>query len=427
MPSLLFQDIKKLYEQSFLIEDWTVYIPTPPDGWPRKGAEGFGLPVKLKHASHKTIDGFLKVFLVDVPQREKRNLFLVEKGMAKLHELFHGMPFAIILNEVIAGVTITGHIAHQLNSEQNSHIDDINLLKENEEWDFSWDERKALCESLCVSVAAMEKHNLVHGDIAPGNVIITKNDQHQYLSKLCDFDSFYHPNQPLLPIKHENIMIRTLGNPGYQYYELTKLLKENKVEENTYVKTDRFALGALLCEIMVWENGLESKLKPKRKELLTEDMILNRDIGGLPLSIRNKWKDGFSLLEQALKCTRWQDLPSAEQWLEALGFSIPSSILSSSFVKEPIINIAKVRGNTKKDICTAHISNSKGNFEKISSELKSIDYDFNNQKLIININWTDPIFHIKDGKRKNLGKGPKSIGISPNDEILSGFWNFHFK
>lgn len=428
MSQLLFNDIRKLYGKSFSIDDWTVHIPqTPSDGWPRKGSEGFGLPVKLTHSSKQSIQGFLKVFLIDIPQREKRNAFLVKKGLQKLHGLFHGIPFAIILNEEISGVHITGHIARQLSPLKTDGLDDIDIIKENGKWTFSWDDRKALGESLCVAVSALEKHDIVHGDIAPKNVIVSKDTKGKYQALLCDYDSFYHPSQPLLPIKHENLMVRTLGNPGYQYFELTNTLKKKQIKDDTYVETDRFSLGVLLCEIMTWENGLERKLNPERTHLITEEMILSRDISGIPSKIRNKWKDGFVLLEEAINAPSWRDLPSPEQWLEALGFSV-FSLVSTPFAVEPVVEIYKKRGNSpRKKIATAKLSKPKGTFKAIASELEPIQYEMQNKKLTLKLDWTNPIFHTRSSKRINLGNGPKTISISPNDEVLSGYWNFIFK
>ena len=416
------RDVKKLGGYSFTAAEHNFVIP-PITKLPRSGMEAYGIPIEVTpiNGSDK-IKGFFKIFKLDIPVRQKRIRYLVYEGINKWHPLFKGVPFAAI-HEVINGIEVKGHIAHRLDDDGNSRLDEMQRIKDNDEWTFSLDERKTMAGQLLVAVSRMEKHDLVHGDISPKNVMITSNNGTPTLV-LCDFDGFHHPSQPLLPRKFNNTPCRPLGLPGFRYTEIVETPND---DDTVFIETDRFAMGSLACEIMAWESGFDAKLD--RENLLDDEIVRARDITIIPSNIRKKWPDGFDLLHQAISVKNIEEMPSAEDWLKALGVSFENSI---SFKKTPMIRVYKKKGNRKEKYqLTVKLGKAKGDLNSVSKdghikkgELKGISYTFVNRKLHVKFDLNELNFLIRDEKRKRLGREKAEIAINPNDVILSGEWYF---
>jgi hypothetical protein len=394
-------------------------IPAPEMSWPRTGLEAYVLPVECQHPQKGKIPSILKIFKQDIPERTGRSDFLVRLGLAKHHPwLFQGMPYASV-KVTIKGVHIIGHIAKRITGH-NFQANDIFRLREGGNWNFDWETRRRLAGHLCCAVYGLELLDVVHGDISPRNVVIGTAPDNKPAAILCDYDGFYHPAQPLLPEVFDNQLCRPIGTSGYQYPSLIKAL-DNKAQ-NILVQADRFALGVLICEIMVWSNAVASGLN--RESLLDNEIIRRGSLDTLPSALINMWKEGFALLETSLKAKDWRHLPSPADWLKILGVPLDPEVLrpTKTFQQTPHIKISRRQGRRLVKIKTVRVQNLNGDLGLISAELQDVQFLKKGQDLILDLKWKKPVMLKRDGKWIGLGEGPCSVQIQPTDTISSNFW-----
>ncbi|WP_169055207.1 protein kinase [Azospirillum sp. TSH100] len=422
-------NLKKIYGQKFYANNMagggniTFSIHNESNARPRTGLEAYGILVSCHHPSLGDLPSFLKIFKVDIPERRERTEFLIQSGLTKSHEwLFQGVPYAWLPGSTINSHTIIGHVALQIGGRFGGCAEDFSRLKEQGAWNGTYDPklRKTFAAQLCCAVAALESMQIVHGDLSAANIMIGPGPKGERVCSLCDFDGFYHPSIQPLPRTVGGIACRPLGTTGYQYPEiLNRIAADPGAKDGSIlVQTDRFALGAIICELMTWSPDAEALLD--RHELLTPEMVRAQSISELPDRIVQLWPKGFRLLERALKAGSIADMPSPEDWLEALGIGVR---LHKEFQNRPFFEFHKRSGTRTKLVQKVQLSMSDtGNFASVSSELSEIGYQFSGKKLLLKVGWGHPLFLIQDGRSHSLGDGPQDVPLNPADSLISNFW-----
>lgn len=331
--------LQKLYGFTFTHQGHTFEIQPKSVFRARAGLEAYG--VKLIHTppsgvtsagnAQGQIHSFLKIFKQDIPERRQRTAFLAKLGLAKSHWAFQGVPYALFPGHDINGVQIVGHLTKFLGMQFGGPALDFAELKE--KWDiYTLPDRTAFATHLASAVDALERSGIVHGDLSHSNIMVGPGPKDALVCCLCDYDGFAHANIPQLPRKFENQNVRPLGARGYQYPELVKAIAADtaNTDDGVSVRTDRFALAVLICEMIVWTNDLSEKLG--RTELFSDDMIQSRDLAAIPADIRSKFPIGFDMLQRALSAPTFTDMPSPREWLGLLGMT---SVIQVPFTGHP--------------------------------------------------------------------------------------------
>lgn len=415
-------DLKVLYGQTFNLknlqgEESRFHIPHPGNGWPRSGLEAYGLLVECQHPSRGSVPSFLKIFRLDLPNRSVRTAHLIHLGLAKHHPwLFQGMPYVAMKHFRINGLSVVGHIAQQIRGLNGTAAEDFARLRSLQGWKATPEERTRVAGHLCCAVAALEQLSLVHGDLSSRNVMIGAAQDGEIAAILCDFDGFYHPSQPLLPREHNNIPCRPMGALGYQYPHLLAELANGA--SDPFVRTDRFALAVLVCELMVWDNTVACELD--REELLSDEIIRKRDLALLPAQVRWKWKDGFDLLQDALNARDIAEFPSPETWLHLL--------LGKPFVGRPQIKIYRRKGR-RELLREVRLGSAQGDLSPAHRTLSDVKFyvspTTSGFECRLEFVWNAPVFlRRRGGRPQDVGKGPTSLTVQPGDIVNSNQWEF---
>jgi serine/threonine protein kinase len=415
-------DLKLLYNQFFRLRNLSgqeaeFSIPQPAPGWPRTGLEAYGLLVDCKHPSRGNVPSFLKIFKMEIPYRAKRSEYLIKTGLARHHPwLFQGMPYVAMDGFTINGIRVVGHIAQQIRGNNGFTAEDLSRLRNNNSWKPTQTERKRAAGHLCCAVAALEELEIVHGDISSRNVIIGAAPDGKVAAILCDYDGFYQPKQPLLPLQYNNTPCRPIGSAGYQYPQVVADLTANKAD--VAVKTDRFALAVLACELMVWDESVTQELG--REELLTNEIIQKCDLTPLPVKIRNKWKEGFDLLQDALRAKDIAEMPSPAAWLDILK-GLPS--ITVPFTGRPQVNVSRRKGSPVL-IGKVNLVNPHGSFAPLHPDLRALEFSAPPAALHLKIQWGFPVLLRRNGRLTSLGNGPRTLSLQPGDVVTSNQWEF---
>ena len=316
--------IKRLVGKSFELHSEVLQRPvrfrieSAAEGTPRgpkRGEEAYGMLVDCDHPTG-LIPSFLKILKIDAPGRLERNQFLMRLGLAGEHWMFQGFPYGSLSMVQIGGVAVLGHVSRQVRGPSGDVAPSLKQLIETD-WSFDLERRRRLAGQLCCTVHVLEGLELVHGDLSLGNVLVGWDWESGggEVAVLCDYDGFYHPSQPLLPLEHQGKPVRRCGSPGFFYPELLEQIRKHAPD--VAVRTDRMALGALVCQLMVWQSGTAEQLG--RYELLDDSDIESRNLSRLPPSLWEAWPQGYDLLEEALKATSIESMPSPRRWLAELG------------------------------------------------------------------------------------------------------------
>jgi hypothetical protein len=407
-------------------------------GWPRKGLEGYAIPVTISHPVHGDRPSILKTFVHEVPTRAQRLDHLVSYGLAADHDwLFTGVPFASVRRNV-NGLAIDGHISKHACFDING--EDFSRLKNLDEFDhFTPEQRIWLAQQLCCGVVGLERKGIVHGDLSHGNLIVGYNDDRSRIQAvIIDYDGFYATGAPSLPRRHAGQPIRPLGTPGYQHPSLMKRITGDKTgaDDGIRVESDRFALGVLCCELMCWNSQTGKELS--RDELLSPDDLA----GGLrvaPVQLHAVWPEGAQLLETALATRHADDLPAPDEWLRALGMQVggpaptpfangaPANLkISRQSGRGPLRHVRSVNMGTN--------ANGAGDLGSVDQRLASVGYEYSRENGVVSLalifKWNDPVKATRDGLKlgvdgKEAGR-PLKIEVGRSDVIRSNGWRFDF-
>ncbi len=387
---------------------------------PRVGLEGYGLNVNCYHPQKGKIASFLKVFKYDVPERRQRSRFLYQLGLAKHHDwLFKGLPYAILPMTRINNVHIVGHIAQRILDDQGQQAPNLKELLEGERWNYSTKQRRRFCGEICCAVVTLEGLSMIHGDISLGNVLIGTNPKTgKAVATLCDFDAFYHPTQSLLPLKYRRRPTRPAGALGFQYPALLEQIEGN--DPDVCVRTDRFALGVAVCQMMVWDNKLSDQLK--REELLTTEIIKARDLGRLPGDLRDRWPVGFGMLQSALEAKNIDEIPGPRQWLEAVGGPPPPVPVIHTRKRRP-----KARGARYLEPPLARLKSASGTLGAVHAELGPVSFERRGQDVLLSFAWEAPVLKKSFGGIYRQLDQMEQVKIQPGESITSNGWELEVK
>ena len=292
--------------------------------FPRKGGEGVCYQGKLhiheKGTKFEQQNCILKIYRVGVEERKERFRALInDLGDLAHHTEFWGLPLAYLNGVVLNGVEITAAIYRDL---VDYKMENMNTLRNAKNWNPSISERIDQADKLCSVVSVLEKEGYVHGDLSCENIMMGDLDENSSGNPekdalvLIDYDGFYKKGVVQLPDK-KGQRFKTYGTKGYQIPTIKKELREKKAHKQSVV-TDRFALGVLVSEIMVWGKESSRHKQDNREVLLTDEMLDSRTLVKLEKGIRSIWPEGINLLEETLKIDNPQGYPSPEDWMSIL-------------------------------------------------------------------------------------------------------------
>ena len=409
-------------------------FPKTFDGWPRRGGEGIVAPIVCKHPQKGDIPSIIKLFDNVLPDRAKRQSHLVKFGLAGKHDwLYEGVPYAWV-DKTVAGHRIYGHVAKHVC--YNRKGDDFRIVRDTAAIDdFTEDNRRAMAGQLCTAIVGLEKLKIVHSDLSPANIVIGKQSDDDVHCVLIDYDGFYSPNAPKLPRQYDGKQLRMLGSPGYQHPSLMKKIKSDTGRDDTlFVVNDRFALGVLCFELMVWTAQISKNLVG-RTQLIDEEELANGRLV-VPDAVKPVWPEGFKLLEESVAESDVNSLPSPEDWLRALGFlGADWRSLRKDWATTAFLKIYRRRGNqapVKHQLVHFEGSLGQGGFEKVDSRLADVVYSYTNENgrcvaFTLQITSPNPVLIKRDGITKNLGVKPDKIETGPGDQVLTDDWIFEFQ
>jgi hypothetical protein len=422
MPySLSASDLKQLYGARFQLQNLQgvsseFTIPTAAPTWPRSGQEAYGLLVECQHPDRGRLPSFLKVFKQDVPARAQRTAYLIRLGLANHHPwLYQGMPYVAFHDFKIGGVSIHGHIARQILGNGHGGAEDLARLRTTpDRWAPSPDQRRRLAGHLCCAVAGLEDLQLCHGDLSPRNLVIGAAPDGEPAAILCDYDGFFHPDLPALPDYHDNRPCRPLGTPGFQAPELLERI-ENSLS-SAIVRSDRFALAVLVCEILVWNDMMAQLLN--REELLTPDLIRSRDLKPLPRQVLRAWPDGFDLLQSALSARDPGEMPSPDEWIALL--------IGVRFIGRPQIRVSRRRGQAVR-VGEVRLTSDAGDLSRVHPELAPCRFEVSTRRqgcsCRLTLGWQAPVMIRRRGQSlETLGQGPLTVHVAAGDKVHSNQW-----
>lgn len=151
------------------------------------------------------------------------------------------------------------------------------------------DKKILLLRTLAHSIRVLHRAGIVHGDLKPDNILVTKGPLGDYITKVIDFDDSYFEKHP--PVAEE-----TVGTPNYYSPELAKYIidGDDSFKEKITAQSDIFGLGLIFHEYLTGESpdygeysfpfmqvldnkplSLSGKVPPPLKNLLTEMLDLN--------------------------------------------------------------------------------------------------------------------------------------------------------
>lgn len=372
----------------------------------RPGGEAYGVCAD-GDGPGGSLPAFLKIFRVDIPERRQRNLFLAGTRLARCHWMFRGVPFGFLSRE-INGIQVHANLSHRIRNRSGEIAAPVGDLLEEGEWTTSSDQRIRFCGQLCCAVYALEELGLVHGDISLGNVLIGWDDEQGDVATLIDFDGFYHPKLPLLPLKVGRSEVRRAGSPGF--FSPLVLEEAERSPESVCVRSDRMALAALVFQLMIWEDWMYEELN--QVELLPEELIRSRDPSLLPEQITSTWREGWELLCEALAASHHRGMPGPRAWLALLGGPQPP---------EPYLIIRNRQLFFRKKVVLSNLS---GSFESVHPALRDVVFDRSLDKVKLFFSWNEPVLR-STSEGGGMAQGTQVI-LRPGASVSSNSWTFDY-
>ncbi len=443
------------------LSNWTKDQP-----WPSPGLEAYVIPGVCRHPREGTFPVMLKVFKFEVPERGERTLFLTDtlklgsavsrtaRGLPDdLHWMFYGFPFLWLGRTKVNNTEIIAHLTRHIGGERLGATTDFLGYKTAEKISpMSWDavppdQRAAIALQLVDMVRTLEKIGLVHGDLSHGNVLIGPGTGGNRIATLCDYDGYYFPRVSQLPRMLNGQAIRPIGTPEFQHPDVRKRFQQdpNATDTGLYVGTDRFAMGVLICEMMVWSNALKSTLV--RETLLSEQELDSRSLRTLDQQapdIRKLFPAGFELLEKAMAATgMWQasgvdgwaraNLPGPDEWEQCI---LTGGTAAWPKGSHPRLTVYKKVGNQG----TAHrdeveIKSAGANLGVINPSaptLATISFAWKEAegKLELTFEGADQIRVRRNGVgawKPETQARPATLSVGPGDQFMTDNWYLEFR
>jgi hypothetical protein len=332
----------------------------------------------------------------------------MELGLSDRHWMFSAMPYGVLPLEAINGIEVVGHLSRRVVDRAGRIAPSLRHFISEEQWRRPPVERRRFAGQLACAVHALEAIGLVHGDISLDNVLLGWDEHDAEVAVLCDFDGFHHRLQPPLPLRAGRVCVRKVGSPGFQSPRLLDEIAAGK--SDVEVCTDRFALGALLCQILAWQPATAARLG--RHELLSNDMACGRTLSGLPNELTAAWPAGFDMLRQALEAPGPEHMPSPQAWLEAVG---------GPLVASPRMALRNPRKNGGKEL-VVELGSPSGDFGKVAPELGEVRFRRLSGSVELEFLWSDRVeMREADGELQRV-TGP--VGLRTGSELFSSFWSF---
>lgn len=282
-----------------------------PNRWPAvmKGGEGFAAPVHISFDARRPQDGhayILKVYGNPGEERRIRTVFLANLKLGHLPEIpyFEAAPQIPVHYPIDlpaeGRITLEGYLAPRMAGETLSELF-------SEGWDAPRKARASLARQLCDAVAVLEQGGgLVHGDLAPKNLMIQEPRSDNARLRLIDFDGFHHRDIPPVPVGPGG---RTWGTPGYRAH----CFKPG--DRDSFVTSDRVALAILVLEIIAREPGDEDTLPD---EWLLDQRDIDKRAPQLPDEVVRRWPEGWDLARRAVKAADPSAAPSPAELRRAI-------------------------------------------------------------------------------------------------------------
>ncbi len=346
------------------------------------GGEGFATPIvfRAKNPSASWSPPFvLKGFNEPTLTRRRRTAFLCALGLAGLqlpNNFFEGAPSVPFSHEFPAQqpIAMEGYLARCILGES---FDDLMLGdKRAQPWDPNIQIRISLARQLCLAIELLEGAGIVHGDLAPGNLMIVEADSTTPSLRLIDFDGFYHPRVPLLTSSEG----RTWGTDGYR-------ARAFKFKDETSVQTsDRVAMAILIMELVIRRH--DDILEGDR--LVLQDSI-EKGEANVQVDLTKRWPQGFQRLREAIAADEPRNAPSPRDWRMALaafaatGFSFGTT--STPATREDRCVFQVIRHN--QDPLRLRLPLPRGSFGTLVPELAWLFYE--EEQSGLRISGTTPI------------------------------------
>lgn len=393
----------------------------------RMGLEAYGMRCVHKHSQKGDIETFLKIFKLDVGERSDRTRFLRDLGLVSKHAwVFQAVPYAWLDRKSVNDVEIIGHMTKFVGLEYGGPAEDFATLKEGA-WDVCDERRRRVFAAhLASAVAALERMSLTHCDLSHGNIMIGPGPDGAEVCCLCDFDGFAADGVTPLPRRDASgAPVRPLGTTGYQYPELLDRISRDASDSDPsiLVETDRFALGAIICEMMVWDTDVSAQLN--RMELLSDEIIRRRRIDLLPDAIVKRFPKGFALLQTALKAGSPDAMPSPQEWLQLLG--VPD--VAPPPLTRPFVQIYRRTAYARPFSEALLRVRTAGDFSSLHPELAMISYQ-RTPGAHLTLSLAGPLpAHLKRGGRLHplSGAGRQNLTLCAGDAIRIGDWELRFE
>ncbi len=366
--------LQKLEGQLRSIEGTNLRFVESDNGKPATwaGGEGFAVPVDAGTSGRH----ILKIFKLPTPERVRRARFLSMLSLASLRSVSSLPLFAAAPVWAVNGILdvpgegdlgVSGHLARFIHGRS---FEDL-LMKG---WDPPLDVRTRLARQLCIAVEILEgSGRLVHGDLSPANIMIV--DAEASNPKLCliDYDGFYHPEVPPVPISKDRSGGRSWGTPGYRAPEFRK-------GSDALVDSDRVAMAILALELVV--------LRPEDAGDLTGDTLLEqKDIDArsprIPEQIADRWPDGWALVQEAIAADVTARAPAPKVWRRALDqldrlSRAPLEQRAQVTSAPPFVVFVRRFGQEDRQV---RLSRSGGTFHPVGSEMDWLDYSIDGDAL----------------------------------------------
>lgn len=195
-------------------------------------------------------------------------------------------------------------------------------------------------------------------------------------------------------------------------------------DQNAFVDSDRFALAAMICEIMAWEVADMDSLR--RSEMLDSNTIVSRDLRRINKEFGRRWPIGFDLLDTAVKAQTSAEMPGPIDWMRALALRIPQDVFAVAvkpFVGRPVITVSHVHGTEVASTRRVVLQNPNGTFAPLDKRLAEVCFSAPNGSLELEFRWNLPVFVRREGRLVE-SKGPVSFKIQPGDEVHSNQWRW---
>jgi len=377
--ALTVDTLRKLEGTQHRVGAWALSFERSPNNKPaaRGGGEGYVAPVRVIPPGLREFGPLhiLKFFFAPTVERKQRFAFLRALGLSQLPlrcGVFSAVPVDWISGPVnIAGMgvlPIDGYIAPLAPGQT---LEELICGG----WNPPLEVRVHVARQLCAAIEVLEGGSLTHADLAPRNLLVSDHKSATPTLRLVDYDGFYHPRVPQIPIGRGG---RTWGTPGYR----ARIFHEGEGKADSVVNSDRVALAALVMEIVT--------RMPEDDDALDETFVRQEAIQAgdpsLPREIAARWPEGAEMLARAVKEANPQSAISPKEWRAALSRLLTSGAVTSSSTSGPSSGHARfpirVCRYAREDVHVP-LRMPKGSFAQAAPELSWLSYERNDDQFIL--------------------------------------------